>query len=486
MYREPSSQLRVEDFILPFSGYLNQNNRWVQLAVMIPWDAIEKKYATLFAEDIGNEAKPARVALGALIIKEKLGITDRETVDQIRENPYLQYFIGFKEYRDEPPFDHSLMVHFRKRFNLESMQDINDMICLNQQEDKSDDDAPLPPCPPPSRNTQNDEVGKKTDNNGKLILDATCAPADIRYPTDISLLNEAREKLEDTIDTLHKPLQGIAKKPRTYRINARKEYLKIAKQRKPKKKQIRKSLRKQLNYVARNLKHVDKLIERSPAVLTKRQQEQLPVIKELYQQQQHMYDQKSKKIENRIVSISQPHVRPIVRGKANASTEFGAKVAISIVNGDAFIERLDWNNFNEGVTFINSVEAYKYRYGHYPEVVAADTIYRNRNNIAYCKANNIRLSGPKLGRPPLIQDKIQKELERQDAKIRNEVEGKFGEGKRRYGLGLIMARLQETSETVIALQFLVMNLERRLRILFCQFFKELFSRKIWRAILTAA
>ena len=481
MYRKPSSQLRVEDFILPFSGYLNKNNRWVQLAAMIPWDAIEKKYATLFAENIGNEAKPARVALGALIIKEKLGITDRETVDQIRENPYLQYFIGFKEYRDEPPFDHSLMVHFRKRFNLESMQDINDMICLNQQEE-SDDDTP----PPPSPNTQEDEVDKNPENKGKLILDATCAPADIRYPTDISLLNEGREKLEDIIDTLHKPLIGIDKKPRTYRIKAHKEYLKIAKQRKLKKKQIRKALRKQLTYVARDLKHVDKLLERSPAILTERQLKHLLVIRKLYRQQQYMYDKKTHQMENRIVSISQPHVRPIVRGKTNASTEFGAKVAISIVNGDSSIERLDWNNFNEGGTLEHSVERYKHRYGHYPEAVIADTIYRNRSNIAYCKANNIRLSGPKLGRPPLVKDKAQKEMERQDAKIRNEVEGKFGEGKRRYGLGLVMARLKETSETVIALQFLVMNLERRLRILFYLFFKELFSRNAWRATLTAA
>jgi hypothetical protein len=86
MYRKPTKQLKVEDFVLPFEGYLSKNNRWVQLASMIPWDVIEEKYATLFAE-IGTEAKPARVALGALIIKEKLGITDRETVDQIRENP---------------------------------------------------------------------------------------------------------------------------------------------------------------------------------------------------------------------------------------------------------------------------------------------------------------------------------------------------------------------------------------------------------------
>lgn len=115
----------------------------------------------------------------------------------------------------------------------------------------------------------------------------------------------------------------------------------------------------------------------------------------------------------------------------------------------------------------------------------ADAIYRNRENLAYCKAHNIRLSGPRLGRPPILKDTTKLKLERQDTKIRNAVEGKLGEGKRRYGLGLIMARLQETSETVIALQFLVMNLERRLRILFCLFFKELFSRKVWRLKLSA-
>ncbi len=126
MYRKPSKQMRVEDFILPFDGHLNENNRWVQLAAMIPWDVVEKKYSKLFEGHNGGEAKPAQVALGALIIKEKLGLTDRETVEQIRENPYLQFFIGYKEYRYEPPFDHSLMVYFRKRFEMISINNIND------------------------------------------------------------------------------------------------------------------------------------------------------------------------------------------------------------------------------------------------------------------------------------------------------------------------------------------------------------------------
>ena len=113
-------------------------------------------------------------------------------------------------------------------------------------------------------------------------------------------------------------------------------------------------------------------------------------------------------------------------------------------------------------------------------------IYRNRDNMHYCKLHGIRLSGPKLGRPPLVKDKKELKLERQDAKIRNAVEAKLGEGKRRYGLGLIMARLKETSETVIALQFLVMNLERRLRILFFIFLRVLFERITSRFIPDAA
>jgi hypothetical protein len=121
MYQRPSAQMVIKDFILPFEGQLNANNRWVKLAEIIPWEEIEKKYAKLFPSDTGTVAKPLRMALGALIIKEKCGFTDRETVEQITENPYLQYFIGLERYQIEPPFDPSLMVHFRKRLDKETM-----------------------------------------------------------------------------------------------------------------------------------------------------------------------------------------------------------------------------------------------------------------------------------------------------------------------------------------------------------------------------
>ena len=105
MYRKPENQLSFEDFKLPFEGNLSADNRWVKLAGIIPWDELETRYASLFPSDTGNVAKPARVAIGSLIIKERCNFTDEETVEQIKENPYLQYFIGFKEFKTEAPFD---------------------------------------------------------------------------------------------------------------------------------------------------------------------------------------------------------------------------------------------------------------------------------------------------------------------------------------------------------------------------------------------
>ena len=105
LYPKKDDQQTVEDFILPFDGALSADNRWVVKAQLIPWDDIESEYSDLFPSGTGNVAKPARVAFGSLVIKETLGLTDEETVEQIRENPYLQYFLGFKEYSYEKPFD---------------------------------------------------------------------------------------------------------------------------------------------------------------------------------------------------------------------------------------------------------------------------------------------------------------------------------------------------------------------------------------------
>lgn len=469
MYRRPTGQMVLEGFVLPFEGKLDANNRWVKLAKIIPWEQIENEYADLFPSNYGTVAKPLRMALGALIIKERCGFTDRETVEQITENPYLQYFIGLEKYQIEPPFDPSLMVYFRKRLDQKVMKKINKLICQGEKSKEPKDKGPGNPSGPGA--SDNFEVWKPEENKGKLLLDATCAPADIRYPTDLSLLNEAREKTEKMIDTLYNQELGLAKKPRTYRKLARRNYLKISKQRKPLVKAVRKAIGKQLGYLRRNLSTIDLLLKcDGHGNMSARQSGELETIRILYDQQREMYQTRTHRTDDRIVSISQPHVRPIVRGKARAQTEFGAKVAVSMVDGYAFIDQLSWDPFNESLGFKQTVEDYKQQKGYYPEAILADKIYRTRENLSFCRERGIRLSGPPLGRPTL-NSRQEKQTARQDMKERNAVEAGFGVCKRRYGLARIMARLKETAESVIALQFLVMNLEHRLRLLYYHFIK---------------
>jgi len=496
MYRDWSSTPKFPDFGLPFGGYLDPNNRWVKKASLVPWCMVESEYKEhLTGSTTGSPAVAARMAFGALLIKEELRLSDRETVEQIRENPYLQFFVGLEGFRTDAPFDASMMVHFRKRFPLESINRINEAMVLAAMEperkEPSDPDDSFPADyvnaseNPPSEASGTDKA--KRENQGKLLVDATCTPADIRYPTDLSLLNEAREKTEEIIDRLCGFRPKGSRKPRTYRQRARKDYLAVAKKKGKSYKMIRKAVRKQLGYLRRNLDCIQTLSQTVSLGFLKRSlYRALLVIGELYRQQKIMYDLKQKRIEDRIVSIWFPHIRPIKRGKANAATEFGAKVHLSLVAGFVFTERIDWNNFNEGTGLIHALQTYRHRFGFFPKSVHADRIYRTRANSAYCRKHGIRLSGSLLGRPPKEATVLQaqKKLARQDEIDRIPIEGKFGQGKRRFGLARIMAKLSETSMTVIGLNLFVMNLEK----IFClrsskglSLFTHLWSTRVFEA-----
>ena len=461
MYRYRYQQPEFEDFYLPFGGKLRSNNRWVILSKIIPWDKFEEGYAANFKKKNrrGAPAFSLRIALGTLIIQEKLGTSDVETVEQIAENPYLQYFLGYHEYIEKLPFDSSTIVHFRKRLGKDIAGKINEEICKLNKKPKS--------C----KNKKDDDNDKSSGNKGVLKIDATCAPADVKYPTDLNLLNEGREKLEGIIDTLYVEVKdSFTKKPRTYRKKARKVYLNEAKKRNHTKKKLRKAVNKQLNFLRRDFKHINNLIKLVPlSKLSSRQYKDLLVISELYRQQQKMYDNKKNQIDNRIISISQPHIRPIVRGKSKAKTEFGAKISIVVVDGFTYLDHFSFDSYNEGVLLKKHIEKYFTRFGCYPEVVQCDTIYRNRENIKYCNDLNIRISGPPLGRKKK-DNNLKKQIKR-DAVERIEVERKFGLAKRRYCMNLIMKKLPKTAFTAVALTILTMNLDKILKgILLCLFF----------------
>ena len=474
MYRSTNrQQLEFADFYLPFSGHLDPENRWVALAQLVPWELAEEIYHADLCKNAGQPIVPARVALGALLVKERMGLTDRETVETIAENPYMQFFLGREEFTQEPMFDASLMVDFRKRFGEEGMQRMAEAIALaslKKPETESGDDSD-----PPA-------------NNGQLIADATCAPADIRYPTDVSLLNEAREKTEAIIDALHAPLVGKTPRPRTYRKKARRCFVAFTKHKKPGRKKIRRAKREQLGFLRRNFKAIDRLLETPKALslygLSRRQYKNLLVTRELFRQQLEMFEKNSQRVDDRIVSIWQPHVRPIVRGKAGKRTEFGAKLSISVVGGFSFVDRCSWDSYNEGTDLMEPIVTFRRRFGCYPESVHVDKIYRTRENRAFCKKHGIRLSGPPLGRKPLHVSAADKRQAAADEAIRNHVEGKFGQAKRRFSLGRIMTKLASTSAAQISLSFLVMNLERALRrfflsmVLLCHtWYRALFARR---------
>ena len=474
MYRfDRNHQFSLTDFNQPVGLKMNPENRWVKKAATIPWNEIEERYAKLFPSKTGMPAKPLRTALGSLIIQKQYDYSDRELVEQIRENPYYQFFIRLLGYQDKVPFAPSLLVEFRKRLTEEILCEINEMIA----EYNTPDDTP----------SNGDSGGtdggddNESENEGTLILDATCAPQQISFPQDTNLLNEARENLEGLIDTICYEYNYY--RPRMYRRNARKDFLNFAKCKRRTKKKIRKAIKKQLQYIRRDLGYIDWFLEQDEIELTDRQMQRLSVIREVFEQQQFMYENRIHKVKNRIVSISQPYVRPIVRGKAKAPTEFGTKLDMSLdENGFARLEKLSFDAYNEADVLESAIERYKERTGHYPERVLVDQIYRNRKNRAYCKANGIRISGPALGRPRK-QTPEEKKQAYADNTDRIEVERGFSLAKRCYGLGLIRTKLDMTTRSSVALSIIAMNVENLLKDSFFAMMISIFSRYNWQGYL---
>lgn len=471
---EYKNQKSIFDDAKHFMGAdLAPDNRWVLLASLIPWDEIEDHYADAFPnKKSGRPAKPARMAFASELIKKKLNLSDEGLVEMVTENPYLQFFLGMAKFSSEPPFDSSTLTYFRKRMSPEMIHEINEYVLEKKKQRKE---------PPGGSGGEgmgspaNEEVADEASTaDGTLILDATCAPQNIKFPTDVSLLNDARQKLESLIDVIHLRSGKIEKKPRTYRNNAKKDFNRFARNRKPKKKGIRKAIKKQLGYLRRDLGHLEKM---DLMLLSEKQMAQYHVIRQLFSQQETMYDEKIHTIDDRIVSISQPYVRPMVRGKVNAPVEFGAKIATSVEDGYSRIEGLSWDAFNESTTLQDSIEAYRNRNGAYPKRVLADKIYRTRENMRYCKEHGIQISGPALGRPPKDKElyKAQCKQEREDAGQRNCVEASYGTAKTSYGLGNVMMKLQHTSEVDIHMAILSLNLWKMVKELQVSLHKFIFA-----------
>jgi IS5 family transposase len=465
---ESTRQLSILEFKTPFQTSLRTDNKWVMLSNIVPWDRFASLYMNAMDKQMGRPGLSPRLVLGALIIKHMKKLDDRGTIEEIQENPYMQFFVGLKEFTTEPVFDPSLFVEIRKRIGKEMFDKLNEMI-IESVSSKSDE----------KHNKKSQDKDDPPKNKGKLQIDATVADQYIKYPTDTDLLNISRKKLEEMIDQLYdlKDKRGV--KPRTYRRKIDKAFAVYSKGRNKSKNGIRKMKRKLLECVNRNINHVNQMLDGygdgAFFPLSKNYQRFLWIINNVYDQQKQMYDTQDNTCQHRIVSIFQPHVRPIKRGKQGRDTEFGSKLGVSLDNGFVRLNNLSWDAYNESSDLIKQVETYKDLHGHYPELVQADNIYPTRENRKYLKERNIRITAPPLGRKP-IENKTnyyQRKKRKREAMERNQIEGKFGQGKNGYELNRIRARLRSTSESWISCIFFIMNLIKLEKEFFLAFFKSI-------------
>jgi IS5 family transposase len=452
------NQLSLDGFTHPFERDLLPDNKWVKLAVLVPWDELAAVYSSKLQSGSGRKSVDIRTVIAALIVKHKLRLDDRGTIEMIQENIYIQYFCGFKSFTTKKAFDSSLFVDIRKRLGGKEFDSFNKLVIEKAEQIK----------PPQSRiKSKNDNGTSPKPNRGTLKADATIADQEIKFPTDLNLLSISRENLERMIDLLYDAKKD-EKKPRDYRRKARKEYLNLTKKRRKGTKILRRGIKAQLQFVARDLRILKTLLQNPEREheLSHRDTELLETITTVHEQQKWMYDNKKKSVPDRIVNIFQPWVRPMVRGKDKNKTEFGSKIDISEVDGFCRIDRFSWDAFNEGGDVELLVENYYNVYGCYPKSFLGDGIYMNRKARSFLKEKGIEIYGKPLGRPPKVtqQTSSEKYRKRKKAAQRNLVEGKFGQGKRGYGLNNVKARLKDTSESWINAIFFVMNLTKLLQI----------------------
>lgn len=197
----PPSQMVIPGFEFPHEHEFDKDNRWIKLAELIPWDRIVSQYMSCFHSKEGRRPINGRIIIGSIIIKHVLNLTDRETIQTIRENSYLQYFLGYQGFTSEPPFSAPLFVSIRKRLTAELLEKINGIIIehagISQKRQPVD-----PPDSPPKdgdpgssgepgsscQTSPSPKAKKEVTHKGKLLMEARVAPQNIAYPTDLKLL----------------------------------------------------------------------------------------------------------------------------------------------------------------------------------------------------------------------------------------------------------------------------------------------------------
>ena len=418
--------------LFPFGGSLNERNRWLRIAELIPWEELEEEYAKHFS-DLGRPASDCQLVIGLLLLKHMTGLSDEAVVEEVLENPYMQAFCGFEQFVTEEFLDSSTLTKMRERLGVEFFKELE-------------------------KKTYKVLIERKIIKAKGMLVDATVFPEEIKYPNDVGLLNDVREWLVRNIKRLGK---AIGKKYRTYCRRARKEYLNFSKKRTKTKKVIQKAKKQMLQYVRRNIEQLREAIEvvRAEGQRVKQKiMERLEVAEKIYHQQLEMYKERVNRVKERIVSFHRPYVRPIKRGKVGQSVEFGGKGALVHVGGFLFLDYFAHEAFAEEQFLAEHLLGYVERFGKLPPYMSMDTKYGTQGNRHLVEKIKVRASFRPRGRPPK-KSKAQECWYKRKQRERNWIEGSFGHGKQHYRLDRVRYSIKDGSEMWVRAGILAMNLK---------------------------
>ena len=406
--------------LFPFGGKLDENNRWLRISELLPWEELEDEYGRYFSA-VGCPAKDAQLVIGLLLLKHMSGLSDADVVLAVRENPYMQAFCGFEHFVTSDILDSSSLTKVRKRLGVKFFR---------QLEEK----------------TYRVLIERKIIKAKGMLVDATVFPEHIKYPHDVGLLNDVRGWLVDNIKKLG---TAVGRTYRTYCRVARREYLNFSKKKKKSKKAISKAKKQMLQYVRRNLNQFKEVIEERKAKGYEVKQkiiERLRVVEEIYRQHLYMYKQKVNRMKERIVSFHRPYVRPIKRGKLAQVGKF------------LFLDYFQHEAFSEAELAEQQLKAYEERFGKLPPYFTADRKYGTRDNRRLLEEYGVRPCFKPLGRKAKLEHKDERWFKRKQ-KERNRIEGSFGNGKQHYGLDRVRYSIKNGSEMWIRAGILAMNLK---------------------------
>lgn len=427
--------------LMPFGGKLNENNQWIELHDKIPWNRLDEIYRK-YHSHLGRPAKDSQLINGLLIVKHKKDISDIAVVEELLENPYIQYFCGYDQLiTKEAEIDPSTLSKVRGRLGPEYFRVFEEEILRVL-------------------------IKEKVIKPREQMVDATVYPAKVKYPTDIGLLEDVRQWLVKNIKRIKK-IGGIKEKVRTYSRKARGTYLNFQKKRKRSIKEVRRIQKQMVQYVRRNIRQVRELAARVKPkdimdwAVIEEIKDRLKDAVEIARQQWKMYRENLRSIENRVVSFWKPYIRPIVRGKDGKEVEFGPKCSMSYVNGYLFLDKISFDAYHEGAALEESLNRHKTRFGKDAKVMIADKIYGSRKNREMLAERGIRASLIPLGRKSKLS-KTREKWVKQKQRKRSEIEGAIGTSKTAYGLERLRYKISGGEEINIRLGLIAMNLSRML------------------------